>query len=350
MAYLSPHFEADAFVSYSHGDPKGEGNMPFKTWTHALIDKLEKEIRSLDPNLSEIKLWFDKDADPTAQLTPLLRDTVSKSCMLIIVMTHYYLRSSWCKDELNWFRDQIKERTEFERGRVFIIRAQPTDVSAWPDFLRDERGHALLGFQFCASNTETPFGWPDLVVQDEEFRKALNTLRSSLMKHLREFKKLQTEQLSASTPLTAIPQQDSRPIFLHTARERMTELDAIKTQLKENGIKVATLAPKTAPAEDFGKDERDKQIEWMKRCDAVALAAIDGGESDEREFAYIYQNRMNIVGPKGKPLPWVVIDRSGGRLPVDPSDWGAGHIDATRDNWRDELREWLARASSGGAP
>ena len=33
-----------------------------------------------------------------------------------------------------------------EGGRVFVIRAQKTDESLWPDFLRDARGHAHDGF------------------------------------------------------------------------------------------------------------------------------------------------------------------------------------------------------------
>jgi hypothetical protein len=40
MAYLSPHFDYDVFVSYSHGDPRGAGESPLKTWSHALIEAL----------------------------------------------------------------------------------------------------------------------------------------------------------------------------------------------------------------------------------------------------------------------------------------------------------------------
>jgi hypothetical protein len=47
MAYLSPHFEYDAFVSYSHGDRRGGFDNPLKAWTLALIQKLETDIRSV---------------------------------------------------------------------------------------------------------------------------------------------------------------------------------------------------------------------------------------------------------------------------------------------------------------
>ena len=46
MAYLEPYFDPDVFVSYSHGDPRH--GSPLKNWTHALVDKLNDELLSLD--------------------------------------------------------------------------------------------------------------------------------------------------------------------------------------------------------------------------------------------------------------------------------------------------------------
>src|SRR4051794_32873629 len=41
MAFLSPHFDPDVFLSYSHGDPHGRGQSPLKDWTHKLVQRLE---------------------------------------------------------------------------------------------------------------------------------------------------------------------------------------------------------------------------------------------------------------------------------------------------------------------
>ncbi|HTO78295.1 MAG TPA: toll/interleukin-1 receptor domain-containing protein, partial [Methylocystis sp.] len=99
MAYLLPPFEADAFVSYSHGDPLGQGHMPLQQWTLALIQKVEREIQSSDPDFADVVLWRDDAIDPTRQLTPALRAKVAASGILIIVMSRHYLKSSWCGDE-----------------------------------------------------------------------------------------------------------------------------------------------------------------------------------------------------------------------------------------------------------
>ena len=74
MAYLEPHFDPDVFVSYSHGDPRGVGDSPLKTWTHALLRKLESQILSLDTEYDELHVWMDEQIDPTAHLTDELRD------------------------------------------------------------------------------------------------------------------------------------------------------------------------------------------------------------------------------------------------------------------------------------
>ena len=69
MAYLAPFFEADAFVSYSHGNPTGFcGDPPLKQWTLTLNQKVETEIRSLYPDFEDIVLWRDGQADPTLHL------------------------------------------------------------------------------------------------------------------------------------------------------------------------------------------------------------------------------------------------------------------------------------------
>jgi hypothetical protein len=68
MSYLSPQFDPDVFVSYSHGDPY-EGRAPLRDWTQALIRRLGDQVRSLEPKFKELHLWMDPEIDPTAELT-----------------------------------------------------------------------------------------------------------------------------------------------------------------------------------------------------------------------------------------------------------------------------------------
>ena len=181
MSYLKPHFDPDIFVSYSHGDPRGTGDAPLKTWTQAFINRLESQILSLDTEFDQLKLWMDRHVDPTARLTDDLRAKAGASGILIVVMSKRYLASSWCRDELEWFRTQFQWRAG-ELGRVFVIRVQPTDAKDWPEFLRDERGHEVPGFWFYDRDSGFPWGWPDLQDASKEFSKELCRLQLALTK------------------------------------------------------------------------------------------------------------------------------------------------------------------------
>ena len=100
---------------------------------------------------------MDPEIDPTAYLTDDLREKASACGVLMIVMSKRYLKSSWCDDELEWFKEQVEGRAG-RGGRVFVIHAQKTDESLWPDFLRDERGHAMMGFSFYDPESGIPLG------------------------------------------------------------------------------------------------------------------------------------------------------------------------------------------------
>jgi len=111
----------DVFVSYSHGDPRGIGQAPLATWTHRLIDELRRDIESTSTEFDQIAIWDDREADPTLQLTPMLKDCVSSSALLMIVMSPRYLVSSWCKDELDWFSQELNRRYE-DDGYTLVVR------------------------------------------------------------------------------------------------------------------------------------------------------------------------------------------------------------------------------------
>jgi hypothetical protein len=213
MAYLAPNFRYDVFVSYSHGDPRGVGDSPLKRWTVQLVRELEAEIRSIDTEFDNLDIWFDEHIDPTAQLTAELRDKVKSAGILLIAMSKRYLSSSWCKDELDWFREQIFDRSRHQ-GRVFVVRAQPTNEADWPDFLRDERGNSQLGFRFYDPASGRPYGWRDVRENSEEFVRQLWTLQTTLTKRLRE---LRSRTRSHDTTPRAAPGAlgGARRIYLH---------------------------------------------------------------------------------------------------------------------------------------
>ncbi len=169
MSYLTPHFDPDVFVSYSHGDPQG-GRAPLRDWTRDLIDRLKDGLHSLRTEFDNLDIWMDPEIDPTAHLTDSLKKKAGACGVLVIVMSERYLKSSWCKDELEWFKEQSDGRAA-EGGRVFVVRAQDTDESLWPEFLRDQRGHAMPGFSFYDPDSGDPWGFQQREPNDDYFKE-----------------------------------------------------------------------------------------------------------------------------------------------------------------------------------
>ena len=128
VSYLAPRFDPDIFVSYSHGAPSG-GRAPLRDWSRDLVGRLKEGLHALNTEFDGLSVWMDPDLDPTALLTDDLRAKASRCGVLIIVMSERYLESSWCKDEREWFKAQIRDRAGSD-GRVFVIKAQRTDTKA----------------------------------------------------------------------------------------------------------------------------------------------------------------------------------------------------------------------------
>src|SRR5262249_42277227 len=149
-----------------------------------------------------------------------------------VVMSPWYLGSAWCKDELAWFRQQVDDRRR-DVGRVFVVRALPTSESSWPEFLLDERGHALVGFRFHEASGRddsdlTPYGWRGSRANNEAYVRELGQLRTALMKRLRDLRS-KNEHRIKSSPSGAVTQSlGPRRIYLHARAEHVPVREEVK--------------------------------------------------------------------------------------------------------------------------
>jgi TIR domain len=339
MAFLRPHFECDVFVSYSHGVRDGDTNAPLKDWTLKLIRRLETDIRAVDTEFDDLNIWRDEQIDRTIHITDELRAKVRSAGILMIVMSRRYLASTWCHDELEWFRQQVRDRTR-DQGRVFVIRALPTDETSWPDFLRDTRGHALPGFQFHDKRDSMPYGWRGADTNRDAYVQELWRLTGALVKRLRELRSNAEHRAKAEAPATAAPATGPRRIYLHARREYATVCDEVKRVLSQGGI--ASLSAVADPGGDMADWTRESRarIETAKRCDALALVHGDERFIDDL-FEVGVDERERIQSARGAPLPCAVLDRSGQRLPVDLSGFGIERFDLACDDWRGKFHGWL---------
>lgn len=344
MAFLRPHFDYDVFVSYSHGVAPGVTQAPLRDWTLRLIDNLEADMRAASPDFDDLHIWRDQQIDPTMQLSDELRGKVSYSGILMIVMSPKYLASAWCKDELEWFRQQVQNRAR-DQGRVFVVRALNTDEKAWPDFLRDNRGHAMPGFKFYDKPDAMPFGWRGAGENSEAYVKALGGVQAVLIRRLRELRNSAQRRAGPELPKPAAAPAGAPTIYLHARPEHSSTYNEVKGVLEQDGIR--SLGLREGPGADMASWGRasDARIEAAKHCDALALVRADDSVNFIGDLIQVgTKERERIESARGAPLPCAVLDRSGQALPIDVSGLGIERFDIGRDDWRGRFHGWLDQA------
>lgn len=347
MAYLSPHFEYDVFVSYSHGDPDETGGSPLKEWSHDLIKALIADTKALQPEFRSLRVWWDKELDPTLQLTPELRRKVEAAALLMIVMSPNYLDSNWCRDEEGWFRSQVESRGE-ENGRVFVIRAVSTDKTYWPEFLRDDRGYPLIGFCFHLEpehidDVVQPQGWRGTIKGNEFFIRELAKLRTTLTRRLRELK---ARSSSARLKPTSRPPTIGRQprIYLHARPEHAKHCATIDHVLRVQNNCILVAPPLPAPGSDLARwtEESRNRIAAARFCDALALVrptADPAFVGDLLDLGVDELRRINVE--RGAPLPCAVLDAADGPLEIDPRVFGIERFAIGDPEWPTAFLSWL---------
>lgn len=344
MTFLRPHFEHDVFVSYSHGVRGRENDEPLKDWTLELIHRLETDIRAIDVEFDDLVIWRDEHLDPTVYLSDEIRSKVEGSGILMIVMSPRYLASSWCKDELEWFRQQVQDRAR-DHGRVFVIRALRTDERSWPDFLRDTRGHTLIGFQFHDQQDLMPYGWRGSRENREAYVRELWRLQTALARRLRDLRANAARRVDLQQREAIVPANGPRRVYVHSRPEHASLYDEVKRMLSQDGI--APLSIVVDPGRSISDWTRESRarIEAAKRCDALALVRADDDEGFIGDLLDIgIDERERIQAARGTPLPCAVLDRSGHVLPIDVSGRGIERFDLAQDDWHGKFVGWLDRA------
>jgi hypothetical protein len=303
----------DVFVSYSHGDPRGTGKSPLALWTHCLIDALRQDIESTSTEFDQLALWDDREADPASNLTPMLKDHVSSSSLLLIVMSPRYLESPWCQEELDWFTQELRRRSEDE-GCALVVRALPTKEELWPAQLKDDNGHSLLGFWFHARPAKEgikPFGWPDPRSSDREFFDALSRLSTIVMQRLRKLK--HRAILKNSVTRTYKPSKGRLKIYLHCRQVDIEARDQTRYKLIERGFEVYPndddrgIEPRKGLR--FIQESRRQRIATYNNCDALlVLRPQPGSWIDDELETVAFDELRELEACYRKHIPCAVLD------------------------------------------
>lgn len=181
MSFVGGPFGHDVFVSYSHGDIQGVGDLPLKLWSQSFARELKREMQ-VEINAT-LDLFLDENErsgegiDRMAPLSDDLKSHLGRSAILAVLMTPHYLGSEWCRQELDWWVEAQQRHGIRHENQLAIARVLPTGKDEWPTPLTDTAGHQHVGVHFFDRNiegTSRPFGWPKVTSETGgRFREAV---------------------------------------------------------------------------------------------------------------------------------------------------------------------------------
>jgi len=363
MSYVGKPFQHDLFVTYSHGDVDGIGDSLLKDWSHAFVRELERELRFFPRLGRDLKVFLDQTQragsglSPLSPLTAQVQADVSASAILTVLLTPYYLASSWCKDEREWWVKGQTERSLAHADRVALARIWRMDQGTiWPDLLVDARNNPLLGFWFYdrASESEAarPYEWP---LPDGKskgpFREELLKLVGWLVRKLDEVKGQLDERRRREQAAASLAR--GRDVYLYGRWDHREAWELAFQQLDDQDFNVVPGEP-DAMETDMARAEarRQARVEMLRHCDALLLLGSVDGWAVDRDLQVIGKHECNSARALSKrPIPCALLDTVGAPIATPRRkslarkmqvDW----IDGTRPPWGPDVIRWLEAKSA----
>ena len=334
-----PGYEHDIFVSYAHSDDLREVHKSgwVSTFARILESMLTRAFkRELEQSARMINVFWDYKLRGDDQLTPQLSDAVTKSALLLAVMSKNYLNSQWCKNEASWFQDTMQAHSA-EPWPIVIVEVQPTDRDAWPKAFED-----VVGFKFYDSqevlnhgNGDTldlRYAFPNIEVNpDKRFYLEFNRVQSALIKKLREFL---TEPPTSPPPLKS----SRRIIIAATPDELWRKTWELKKLFGDQNVEVAEIDHKA----DISSLTESLESELQKGDAFVQLLGRASGWLPELPEGFVvFQSKM--AGRAAIPVfqwldPTIALDN------IDVAD--VAYREMLERRWDSLSRETLDRFSA----
>lgn len=257
----------DLFVSYAHADdkvPAGARN----GWVTTLVGQLKLVLqRKLGGTGAQV--WMDHALAANQPLTATLRDRVSRSRTMLIVLSPGYVKSTWCQRELCDFVTAAQARGEAEN--IFAVELEPIDRDSQASLLPAPiRELVPIAFWERDGDDEPRLaGYPTPKADEySKYWKLVNRLAGQLARRLARALPAapapaagavvaplsqQPAPIFAGPDVTAepvdIPQAHGLSLYLHAAPEDQPLAGAIADQLDAVGVMV--LCPSPRPQQSF---------------------------------------------------------------------------------------------------
>ena len=281
MPYLRG-FTRDVFVSYAHGPEPFAGFSGMRTdfiskWTRSFVDDLSSQLDiflGTKDQKRRVSIWMDPALDGNRPLHEGLKAEIDQSALLLVVMSKFYLESSWCGEELKWFSNHADSK-----DRIFVVKAFNTPIDQWPVALKPD-GQPLLGFTFYTTehpdDLGKPLGWPQPDETDKAYWDAIWKLADAMASQLKRIEWTMGGSASSQRDVASIPARVGRTLFLGYMHDSLYDLRSdLRVRLDKTGFKIVP------PTGDDPVDEvtvRTAFDKYLPASDAIVLIANQNSE------------------------------------------------------------------------
>jgi hypothetical protein len=132
--------EIQVFVSYAREDNVSPFEAPLQGFVTFLHDQLDRELNGLGS--PAVKLWRDtRNIVRIEQFDLLLEAEITKSSILLVILSPNWICDPTCLKELEWFGECWSGERELKvEERVFVALVRSVETSIRPTVLQGRQG------------------------------------------------------------------------------------------------------------------------------------------------------------------------------------------------------------------
>lgn len=170
-------FEYDVFISYSQRD-----NVTPRWVNHfheALHAALKKKL-----SYDKVAIWRDMELNANSLFNQKIKRIIDSSAIFLVLLSLNYLKSEYCKKELDWFYCDEKGLglSIGDESRIFIVLLNNIPHEGWPEPLKGTSGQ-IMHDAFKDSGKVGDF----FDFESREFREGVNEIANAITATLKAF-------------------------------------------------------------------------------------------------------------------------------------------------------------------
>ncbi len=235
MSTFIPGCEHDIFVSYAHVD-----NQPIpgadEGWVSTLVDGLKVSLGQ-ELGTRNFSLWMDNHPRCNEPLPSEIRDAVTCSTILLIILSKGYLKSDWCMRERDAFFESVRQPPRSEAG-VFIVErdkmAKPAEfeeISGYRFWLDNGEDNPVRKLGYPTPNPNNP--------DDHPYYSQLDKLSYDLAKELNRLKSIAESGNNETSDIKLESLDDHPAVFLAEVTDDLArQRDKVAWFLEQAGVRV----------------------------------------------------------------------------------------------------------------